>query len=483
MTDKQQVIYSIDSRPPVLRTFFLALQHVLTMFGATVAVPLLLGSQMQMEPAQLATLISSVMMCAGVATLLQSTLGTRLPIIQGTSFSFLPAFFAVIAYGNTQGLTAPEMLQLIAGSIIVGSIVETFLGFSGLVGHIRRALSPVVVGPVIMLIGLALFEHGAPKAGTHWPTSGLTILLVIVFSLVLSRRMKFFQVFPILSAVVIVFAVCAVFSAVGVYQEGHSAYINLEQVKQSKWLRVNPVELFLPWGNPQFKTGFIVATLAGFLASIIESVGDYHACAHMSGAGQPTSRQISRGIGCEGLGRLFAGLFGGLTTTSYSENIGLIGLTRVGSRYVVQVAALLLILLGVFAKFGAFAATIPGPLVGGLYCVLFGLISAVGMQQLAKADLSSNRNMLIAGFSLFMGLSVPAYFKGPVLDYQPSAADLLASIPDQLAWLKELISAVGRTGMAVAAIIGIVLDNVIPGTLAERGLTADDSDRDGSKFE
>ena len=161
-------------------------------------------------------------------------------------------------------------------------------------------------------------------------------------------------------------------------------------------------------------------------------------------------------------------MFGGFSSTSYSENIGLVGLTRVGSRYVVQVGAVILILLGVFAKFGAIAAAIPGRVVGGLYCALFGLISAVGIQQLAKADLSSNRNLFIAGFSLFMGLSVPAYFGGYVTSYSPGAAELLADLPQTA---RNVIESVGCTGMAVAAIIGIILDNSIPGTPEERGLT------------
>ncbi len=467
MADGSDILYPLESKPPLGKAIVLALQHVLTMFGATVAVPLLLGPMMGMSAEEIATLISSVMLCSGLATLVQSTFGSRLPIIQGVSFSFLAAFIAIIAYGKETGLTPAEMMTLIAGSIIVGAIVEIIVGFSGLIGYLRRFLSPVVIGPVIMLIGLALFQHGAPKAGTHWPISGLTILLVIVFSLVLAKRSRFFRIFPILSAVVLACAVAAICSWAGWFQAGHPSYVNLENVSSSPWLRANPAELVLPWGTPMFKTGFIVAVLAGFLASMIESFGDYHACSYMAGGGEPTEKQISRGIGCEGIGCLLTGLLGGFSSTSYSENIGLVGLTKVGSRYVVQVASVVLILLGIFAKFGAFAATIPGPVVGGLYCALFGLIAAVGIQQLSKADLSSDRNLFIAGFSLFMGLSVPAYFEG-YTTYAPGAAELLANLPESL---KTTIDSVGRTGMAVAALIGIVLDNVIAGTDAERGLT------------
>ena len=205
-----------------------------------------------------------------------------------------------------------------------------------------------------------------------------------------------------------------------------------------------------------------MAVLAGYLASMIESFGDYHACSQLAGAGDPTPEQISRGIGFEGVGCALTGVFGGFSSTSYSENIGLVGLTKVGSRYVVQLGAVMLILLGLFGKFGALAAAIPKPVVGGLYCTMFGLISAVGVRQFAKADLSSDRNLFVGGFALFMGLSVPFYFS----DYGAGKADV--------AWMYEtprnLLIALGSTGMAVAAILGILLDNVIPGTKQERGL-------------
>jgi uracil-xanthine permease len=463
---KTGILYGLDDRPPPGRAAVLALQHALTMFGATVSVPLLLGPSMGMDQGQIAVLISSVMLCSGLATLVQATFGSRLPIIQGVSFSFLAAFFAVISAGKTQGWSPAVMMQYIAGTIMAGSLIEMAVGFSGLMGRLRRVLSPVVVGPVIMLIGLALFQHGAPKAGTYWPISGLTILLVILFSLVLSRRSRFFRLFPILSAMIMAYGLCWVLTATGVFGKEHPAFIGLDAVRSSSWVRWNPAEVILPWGPPKFVVGFVLAGLAGYLASMIESFGDYHACSQMAGAGDPTPRQISRGIGCEGIGCFLTSLLGGFSSTSYSENIGLVGLTKVGSRYVVQIAGVMLVLLGLFGKFGAVAATIPQPVVGGLYCVLFGLISAIGVQQLAKADLSSDRNLFIAGFSLFMGLSVPAYFGG-LSSYTPGWAELSGQLPESLS---SMLASIGSTGMGVAAIVGIIMDNTIPGTPEERGL-------------
>ena len=499
-----ELVYGLDDRPPVVRALVLAAQHVLTMFGSTVAVPLFFGAQLWPVPAELpevvqaqlsalqlsntALLISSVMLCSGVATLLQSTWGSRLPIIQGVSFSFWAAFVSIVAAthtaapvdwtavaaGDTSDTTLGPLLdqwqsagalgmRTIAGAVLAGGLMEAMVGFTKLMGLIRRVLSPVVVGPVIMLIGLALYQFGAPFAAGNWYASGATILLVVLFALVFARRARLLQLFPMLSAIVLVVSSCWLLGKQGLISADNAAKVDLSAFDSAEWLRTTNV--FFPWGFPEWSLSALVAVLAGYLASMIESFGDYHACKHMAGGGEPTEDEISRGIGFEGVGCALTGVFGGFSSTSYSENIGLVGLTKVGSRYVVQLAGLLLILLGLFGKFGALAAAIPKPVVGGLYCTMFGLISAVGVRQFAKADLNSNRNLFIGGFALYMGLSVPFYFGAG----GTGQADV-AWMPEAL---RGVVVALGSTGMAVAAVLGILLDNLVPGTRWERGLDRD----------
>lgn len=462
-----KVLYGLDDRPPIGKSIVLASQHVLTMFGSTVAVPLLLGPPMGLDTAQIATLISSVMLCSGVATLLQSTFGSRLPIIQGVSFSFLAAFLLIIGDIHRDGdpSVAPgSAMPYIAGAVMIGAILEMVIGFSGAMGYIRRVLSPVVVGPVIMLIGLALYEAGAPIAASHWPIAILTIVLVATFSFVLSLRHMVFRMYPMLLAILVSVGVCAIFSAIGWFGPGHPARPNLDAFAASPWFRTSGV--VFPWGLPKFDASFVVAIVAGYLASMIESFGDYHACKQMAGGGDPTESEISRGIGFEGIGCFLTGVFGGFSSTSYSENVGLIGLTKVGSRFVVQIGSIVLIALGLFGKFGALAAAIPTPIVGGLYCTMFGLISAVGIRQFAKADLSSDRNLFVGGFALFMGISVQHYFRN-------GGTDDAQNLPGGIG---NVVAAIGQTGMAVAAILGIILDNIIPATAVERGLEPSPSD-------
>jgi nucleobase transporter 1/2 len=231
----------------------------------------------------------------------------------------------------------------------------------------------------------------------------------------------------------------------------------MENLRNAPWFRVPyPFQ----WGIPQFGIAAFVGMLAGYIASMVESIGDYYACARLSGAPTPDKRTINRGITFEGIGCLVAGIFGtGNGTTSYSENIGAIGLTRVGSRRVVQAGAIIMILLGTVSKFGALFTTIPSPIVGGMYCAMFGMIAAVGLSNLQFVDLNSARNLFILGFAFFMGLSVPEYFAANPVTFQPD-------------WLANIINTLGSTGMAVGAFIALLLDNTIPGTDKERGLTA-----------
>ena len=473
-TNLTELNYGLDDVPrPFPKALGLGLQHVLTAFGATIAVPLLLGPAMGMGATELAILVSSVFIASGVATILQVTIGTRLPIVQGVSFAFLGPFFAIIA--ANEGASA---MQYIAGAILAGALIEAAVGYSGLFGVIRRYISPVVIGPVIALIGLSLFSaavgqvntvtdaEGAVVQAGNWWLALLVAGCIILFSLVLSRRSRLLSVFPILLSVILAYVVALVLSEIGVITEASRAYLGADVIRESvagaPWVRnvIGERALFVPWGLPRFELGFIIATLAAYLASMIESFGDYHAVARVSGAGEPTGRQINRGIGSEGIACFFTGLVGGFSSTSYSENIGLVGLTKVASRYVVLIGAVSLIVLGFVTKIGAVIATIPAPIVGGVYMALFGLIAGVGLSNLVRADMSSQRNLLIAGFVLFMGLVVPTYMGG-----LPDDWTLLGQ-----GWLTNLARSIGGSGISVGALLGLFLDNVIPGTDEERGL-------------
>jgi nucleobase transporter 1/2 len=453
------MIYGIEDVPPLKESLFLGFQHYLTMFGATVAIPLILAEPLGMAEDRVAVawLIGTMFFVSGIATLLQTTWGNRLPLVQGGTFSLLTPAIAITGMASLANAGWEVRLLHVQGAVILGSLLEMAVGYSGLVGRLLRFVGPVTIAPTIALIGLSLFRIGAPEAGSHWPIGGLTIVLIILFSQYMRRTHRAFELFPIMLGILIAWGVAWALTATGVFPPGHPAHVSGETVAAAPWVRV---PLPFQWGMPVFGAAAAVGMIAGYLASIVESVGDYYACARLAGAPLPDAKTVNRGIGMEGVGCFIAGIFGtGNGTTSYSENIGAIGLTRVGSRRVVQVGAGLMIVLAMFGKFGALFTTIPRPIVGGMYCTMFGMIASVGLSNLQFIDLNSARNLFILGFSLFMGLSLPEYFATQPVTFAPQ-------------WLADVVNTLGRTGMAVGALCALTLDNTIPGTDEERGLTA-----------
>jgi len=455
----RRLIYGIEDHPPFREALALGFQHYLTMFGSTVAIPLLLSEQLGMrdDPVALGWLIGTMFFVSGITTLLQTTWGNRLPLVQGGTFSFLAPSFAIAGMAALRHAGWEVRLQHIQGAVIAGSAFEILVGYTGLVGRLLRFVGPVTIAPTIALIGLSLFKFGAPVAGTDWGIGGLTIVLIILFSQYMRTTHRAFELFPIMLGILVAWGVAAALTAFGVFGPEHPAYVSTANLRSAAWFRIPyPFQ----WGWPVFGAAATVGMLSGYLASIVESVGDYYACARLAGAPVPRPKTINRGIGMEGIGCLVAGVFGtGNGTTSYSENIGAIGLTRVGSRRVVQIGGVLMMVLAVFGKFGALFTTIPQPIVGGMYCAMFGMITAVGLSNLQFINLNSARNLFVLGFAFFMGLSLPEYFAGNPVHLHP-------------VWLGDLVATLGSNGMAVGAIIAMTLDNTIPGTAAERGLTA-----------
>lgn len=464
---KKWIIYTIEDKPPTAESIFLGIQHYLTMFGATVLIPLILAGAMKMPPEDTALLISTIFLVSGITTWLQSTIGNRLPVIQGGSFSFLPPAFVIIGATVGKGMGYEIAIQQITGAIILASFFEIVLGWTGVIGKVKKYVGPITIGPTIALIGLALYKVGAPVAfsgglGASWLVAGLTIIALIIYSQFLGNKSRLFLLFPVLLAIVTGWVIAIIVSAVGIVGPGHPAYVDWSKVAAAPWISVMPIVPF-KWGMPQFSASFALAMVAAYLASMIESIGDYYAAARISEAPTPTASMISRGLGTEGIGCFIAGLLQTCNgSTTYSENIGAIGLTRVASRHVVRWGATVMIILAFVTKFGAIFTTMPGPVVGAMYCGLFGMIAAVGLSNLVLCDMSSSRNLFIIGFAFFMGLSLPEYF-----DKFP-----MGETWGWWQWLGNVITTVGKTGMAVAGLIGLTLDNIIPGTEEERGLKA-----------
>jgi solute carrier family 23 (nucleobase transporter), member 1 len=473
------IVYPIGSKPAWGTAILLGIQQYLTMFGATVLIPFIIGGAMGLPGEQLALMISTIFFTSGICTLIQqSPLGNRLPIIQGGTFSFLGPTFAIVGMVAAKGVTGDMPLwqlqiQEVAGAIMIASVVEILLGYSGIMGQVKRLISPIVIGPTIAMIGLALFNIGAPWMAGNWVISIITLLALIIYSQVFSQKSKVFMLFPVLLAIATGWVLALLGTLTGIIPEGNAAYLKTELIASAPWFSLMPLVPF-KWGFPDFASTTLWAgvfgMLAGYLASMIESIGDYYACARISESPVPTSKMISRGLGAEGLGCLIAGVLQTCNgTTSYSENIGSIGLTRVASRRVVRCGATAMLIIPIVGKFGAVLATLPQPVVGAMFVGLFGMIASVGLSNLQIVNLNNSRNLFIIGLSFFVGLSVPYQFN-PMLSAGATPINWSGGSAF-VEVLGNIFQAILTTGMAVTAIVGILMDNLLPGaTRAERGL-------------
>lgn len=456
----KKLVYGVNDVPPFPILVLAGAQHVLTLFGATTLVPLIFGPAMGMDQLQIAALISCVYFGMGVATLIQThpKLGSGLPIVQGSSFSFIPPVMTII--GAYQAMGPAVIMQYLGGALIVGGITLSVIGYTGIIGYIRKIITPVVIGPTIMAIGFSLAPTAIQfNAANYWPVSLMVVALIFIFGLVSKNR--FANIFAILSAIVLTYLLCLGLSMAGIFPAGHPAHIDLARVAEAPWFRY---DVIMPWGAPKFSMLAIGALLAGFFAVMIESLGDYHSVAYASGLEDPDEATISRGIGAEGLTCALSGLFGSVGTTSYTENIGLIGLTGVASRWVVRTGAIILILMSFVTKLGALIATMPSPIIGGAYIALFGTIGALGIQVLMRADMGSQRNVLIVGFAFLMALGLPGWVEENQELFMSAAYSPLMQTLGGMAW------AILKTHMAVAGICAALCDSLIPGTDEERGI-------------
>ncbi|KAM6202247.1 solute carrier family 23 member 1-like [Rhynchocyon petersi] len=376
-----------------------------------------------------------------------------------------------------------KRIRELQGAVMVASCVQMLVGFSGLIGFLMRFIGPLTIAPTISLVALPLFDSAGNDAGTHWGIAAMTIFLIVLFSQYLRtvavpvpaygreqkcRTFKFhlFQVFPVLLALCISWFTCFALTVTDVLPStptayGHGARTDTkgDVLSQAPWFRVPyPGQ----WGLPTISLAGVFGIIAGVISSMVESVGDYYACARLVGAPAPPKHAINRGIGIEGLGCLLAGAWGtGNGTTSYSENVGALGITRVGSRMVIVAAGCVLLLMGVFGKIGAAFATIPTPVIGGMFLVMFGVISAVGISNLQYVDMNSSRNLFVFGFSIYCGLAIPNWVnKNP------------ERLHTGILQLDQVIQVLLTTGMFVGGFLGFLLDNTIPGSQEERGLVA-----------
>ncbi|OPD25731.1 purine permease [Clostridium botulinum] len=421
-----QLMYGVNDKPQILMQILLGLQHIFAAFGGIIVVPIVISAALGFDAQTSTALISSAILAAGVATFIQSKgigpIGARVACIMGTDFTFVaPA----IAVGGKFGLSG------IFGATILGAGIVIILSF--FVKPLMKLFPPIVTGTVVSLIGLTLlpvsidWAAGGAGSANYGSLKNISIaLFIMIVTLLLNHYGKgLVSSASILIGMVVGYIICIPLGMV-----------NFSSVSQASWISLPKIFGYGITFNLQVLLPFIPA----YFVTIIGTVGCLKAITEVSGI-KEDEKPITAGVLSDGVGSMLAGVFGALPNTSFSQNIGLIPLTKVASRYVTMMAGILLVILGLFPKFAALINIMPQPVLGGVGIVMFGTVAAAGIQTLSGVKLN-NRNMLIIATSIGLGLGVT---------FRP---EFIAKLPESL---KMIFSSGISTGTIVALLLNVIL--------------------------
>lgn len=462
------VHFCITSPPPWPEAILLGFQHFLVMLSTSVIIPTALVPQMGGRNEEKAEVIQTLLFVAGINTLQQTFFGTRLPAVIGGSYAFVPTTISIILAGRFSDNSDPverfkRIMRAIQGSLIVASTLQIVLGFSGLWRNVTRFLSPLSAVPLVALVGFGLYELGFPGVA-KCVEIGLPELVILVFVSqymphVYKTEKKIYDKFSVIFAIVIVWIYAHLLTVGGAYNNAapktqtSCRTDRAGLINAAPWIRVPyPFQ----WGAPSFDAGEAFAMMMASFVALVESTGAFMAVARYASATHLPPSVLSRGVGWQGVGILISGLFGTVTGSSVSvENAGLLGLTRVGSRRVVQIAAGFMIFFSILGKFGAVFASIPAPIFAALYCLFFAYVGSVGLSFLQYCNLNSFRTKFILGFSFFMGLSIPQYFN------EYTAINGYGPVHTGGRWFNDIVNVPLSSEPFVAGCIAYFLDNTL----------------------
>ncbi|KAL3538790.1 hypothetical protein ACH5RR_002156 [Cinchona calisaya] len=457
--------YCVNSNPSWLEAIILGFQHFLVMLGTTVIIPTIIVPQMGGGNVEKAQVIQTMLFVSGINTLLQTWFGSRLPVVIRGSFThIIPVLFVALA--NRFNLYLDPHLRFvktmrgIQGAIMISALIPILLGFLGLWRIVVRFISPLSAVPLVTLVGLGLYQHGFPLLAECIEIGLPELIILVLLSQYAPHFYKLkrpiFDRFAVLLAVGLVWAYAALLTVAGAYKNRppktqFSCRVDRSGlISGASWIRFPyPWQ----WGTPSLEAGEAFVMMAAAFVSVVESTGAFIAAERFGSATHIPPSVLSRGVGWLGVGNLLDGLWGtGSGSTVSVENVGLLALTRVGSRRVIQISAVFMLFFSILGKFGAVLASIPLPIVGALYCVLFAFMSSAGLGLLQFCNLNSFRTKFILGFSFFMGLSVPQYFN----DFVLTAGH--GPVNTRSIWFNKLMLVIFTSPATVAGIVALFLD-------------------------
>jgi uric acid transporter len=413
------IAYAVDERLPLARLSALGLQHVLVMYAGAIAVPLIVGRALKLPPEQVAALINADLFASGIATLVQSLgvfwlgVGIRLPVMMGVTFASLAPMLSIA--------TSPDLGLLdIYGAVIVAGTFGLLI--APFVSRLLRLFPPVVTGTIIVVIGVSLMRVGVNWAGGGLPTldkivdgqhgafpnpsygapDGLALALFVL--LVILATTRYGRGFVSNVAVLLGIVAGAVVAAL-------LGKMHFDKVATATWF-----DLVYPFqfGWPKFDLVACLTMCLVMIVVMIESTGMFLALGEMTG--KPVDQDmLTRGLRADGIGTLIGGIFNTFPYTSFSQNVGLVGVTGVRSRFVTAAGGVIMLILGLIPKLAALVEAIPQVVLGGAGLVMFGMVAATGARILTNVDFKTNRhNLFVVAVAIGFGmipLVAPTFFR------------------------------------------------------------------------
>lgn len=415
----------------------LGLQHMFAMFGATILVPILVSSYF--GDVSQGRLIQVTLFCAGIGTLFFHIMAKlQVPAFLGSSFAFLGGFATVAKFdsGKYANMSGDDKLAYACGGIVIAGLLYLVLALIiKLVGvkTVMRFLPPVVTGPIIICIGLNLAGSAVSNASMNWPLALIALAVIIIFN-IWGKGM--WKIIPILMGVVIAYIAACVMTACDMKNVDGSAIVNLSSTFEAAWV-----------GLPGFKfckfdlsSILVMAPIA--LATMMEHIGDISAISATVGENYLENPGLHRTLIGDGIATSISALIGGPANTTYGENTGVLELSRVHDPRVIRLAAVYAIVLSFIPKVSCLIGSLPTAIIGGVSFILYGMISAIGIRNVVEnnVDLTKSRNLIIAAVILVCGLG----FSGGITFTVAGTSITL-------------------TGLAIAALAGIILNAILPG--------------------
>lgn len=391
-------IYKLDGKVPVSKAIPFGLQHILAMFVANIAAIIIVSSACGLDTTETARLIQTAMIVAGIGSVIQLypiwKVGSGLPIVMGISFTFVSVFCFV---GPTYGYGA------IVGAVIIGGIIEGILGLFA--KYWVKLISPIVAASVVTAIGFSLLSVGATSFGGGSGAEDFgsaknlilgTITLVCCIGFNIFAK-SYWKQLSVLFGLIVGYIVAVCMGMVDFSGLSTAQIVSLPQILPIK---------------PTFNIGAIISVLVIFLVSATETIGDTSALASSGLNREVSKKELTGSIAADGFVSALSGLFGCLPITSFSQNVGLVSMTKVVNRFTIFTGCVIMVLAGLFPMFGTLLATLPEAVLGGCTLMMFGNIVISGLQMIAKCGFSQ-RNIIIAALSLSIGLGftqVPKIF-------------------------------------------------------------------------